>query len=91
MVEYLRENLLTMKAKEYILKEEGCDECVISTSNAINAYRIEEIKNALRNVDLECEKLIMSNQKHFSDEWESIDKARNLLQQLLDEIKLEDI
>ena len=91
MVKFLRGNLLNMKAKEYILKQEGCDDCVISTSNAINAYRIEEIKDLLRDVDLKCEKLVMINQKHFGDEWESIDKARNLLQQLLDEIKLEDI
>ena len=80
-----------MKAKRYILKQEGCDDCVVSTSNAINAYRIKEIKDALQDVDLECEKLVMLNQKHFGDEWESIDKVRNLLQQLLDEIKLEDI
>ena len=91
MVRFLRGNSLNMKPKKYILKQEGCDDCVISTSNAIIAYRIEEIKDALRDVDLESEKLVMLNQKQFGDEWEAIDKARDLLRQLLNEITLEGI
>lgn len=91
MVGFLREILLNMKANEYILKQEGCDDCIVSTSNAKNREGIERIKDALRNIDLECEQLVLINQEHFSDEWESIDKGRNLLRQLLDEIELEDI
>lgn len=89
MVELLRGNLLSMTFKIYNVKCNGCSDTEILEFG--NAFHIEMIKKSIRELERECEKIVMRNQQQFGDEWESIDKARNLLQQLLNEIKLEDV
>ena len=61
MVEFLKENFLSMSFKIYAVKSDECDDTEIPEFE--NKFRIDSIKSHLRKIELECESMIGRNQK----------------------------